>query len=206
MRSVVIITLGNILLTGAYAFLTVPNNMIDGGVTSTSLIIAHLLDVDITYITTTIAILLLLFSLAFLGKQFFFKTAYSCLCYIIFFDLFHLTNIVLNMPPILCIVLAGFLVGIGHYLCLSQNSSVMGYDVIALFIHKNNEKWDFAIVLRIICIMVLIIGVYVFGLLAVVYGIIFIIIQTEVIHFLNKRKPVCEKVLVKEEQKCQNKF
>ena len=99
MRSVVIITLGNILLTGAYAFLTVPNNMIDGGVTSTSLIIAHLLDVDITYITTTIAILLLLFSLAFLGKQFFFKTAYSCLCYIIFFDLFHLTNIVLNMPP-----------------------------------------------------------------------------------------------------------
>ena len=57
MKSVLLITLGNLLLTGAYAFLTVPNNMIDGGITSTSLIIAHFLKIDITYITTAIAIL-----------------------------------------------------------------------------------------------------------------------------------------------------
>lgn len=34
-----IIALGNLLLTSAYAFLTVPNNIINGGVTSTSLLL-----------------------------------------------------------------------------------------------------------------------------------------------------------------------
>ena len=71
MKSIGIITIGNILLTGAYAFLTVPNNMIDGGVTSTSLLISHILGIDITYITTTLALLLLLFGLVTFGKHFF---------------------------------------------------------------------------------------------------------------------------------------
>ena len=39
----VIITIGNLLLTAAYAFLTVPNEIINGGVTSTSLLISHYL-------------------------------------------------------------------------------------------------------------------------------------------------------------------
>ena len=197
MKSVLLITLGNLLLTGAYAFLTVPNNMIDGGITSTSLIIAHFLKIDITYITTAIAILLLLFSLAFLGKHFFLKTCYSCICYIVFFDWFHLANISLAIPPIICIVLAGFLVGLGHYLCLSQKSSVIGYDIIALFIHKINEKWDFSIILRTIGVIVLIAGLYVFGIIAVLYGLIFIIIETEVIYFLNKSKPIYEEIYEK---------
>ena len=194
MKTILIITLGNLLLTASYAFLTVPNNMIDGGITSTSLIIAHFLKIDITYITTIIALLLLLFSLIFLGKHFFFKTCYSCLCYIVFFDWFHLANISLAIPPIICIVLAGILVGIGHYLCLSQKSSIISYDIIALFIHKNNEKIELSVILRIIGILVLISGLYVFGVISVLYGLIFIIIETEVIYFLNKNKPVYEEI------------
>lgn len=196
MKSIGIITIGNILLTGAYAFLTVPNNMIDGGVTSTSLLISHILGIDITYITTTLALLLLLFGLVTFGKHFFFKTAYSCFCYIVFFNFFHLLNIMLTIPPIICIIVAGILVGLGHYLCLSQNSSVIGYDVIALFVHKNNKKWELATVLRIIGILILIIGTFVFGPLAVIYGIIFIIIETEVIHFLSSKKPVCQSMYI----------
>ena len=197
MKSILLITLGNLLLTGAYAFLTVPNNMIDGGITSTSLIISHFLEIDITYITTTIAVLLLLFSLAFLGRHFFLKTCYSCICYIVFFDWFHLASFPLAIPPIICIVLARFLVGVGHYLCLSQKSSVIGYDIIALFIHKLHKKWEFSVILRTIGIIVLIAGLYVFGIIAVLYGLIFIIIETEVIYFLNKNKPVYETIYEK---------
>ena len=43
----------NVLLTGAYTFLTVPNNIINGGVTSTSLLISHYLNIDIGYIMRT---------------------------------------------------------------------------------------------------------------------------------------------------------
>ena len=41
MKSYLKILIGNVLLTGAYTFLTVPNNIINGGVTSTSLLISH---------------------------------------------------------------------------------------------------------------------------------------------------------------------
>jgi len=67
--SYVIITIGNLLLTSAYAFLTVPNEIINGGVTSTSLLISHYLQVDISYISTPLTILLLIFGRVFLGKN-----------------------------------------------------------------------------------------------------------------------------------------
>ena len=48
MESYIIIAIGNILLTSAYAFLTVPNDIIDGGITSTSLLLSNVLNLDIT--------------------------------------------------------------------------------------------------------------------------------------------------------------
>lgn len=70
--SYVIITIGNLLLTAAYAFFTVPNHIINGGVTSTSLLISHYLHVDISYISTPITILLLIFGRIFLGVVIFY--------------------------------------------------------------------------------------------------------------------------------------
>ena len=51
MKSYLKILIGNIILTGAYAFLPVPNNIINGGVTSTSLLISHYLNVDVGIIS-----------------------------------------------------------------------------------------------------------------------------------------------------------
>lgn len=75
--SYVIITIGNLLLTAAYAFLTVPNHIINGGVTSTSLLISHYLHVDISYISTPITILLLIFGRIFLGFVIFYFLIFS---------------------------------------------------------------------------------------------------------------------------------
>lgn len=58
-----------------------------------------------------------------------------------------------------------------------------------------NNKWDTAIVLRIIGIIVLIVGVATFGILSVIYGILFTIIQTQVIYLLNKSHKVNAKIL-----------
>ena len=67
--------------------------------------------------------------------------------------------------------------------------------VFAFYIHKKNNKWDTAIVLRIIGIIVLIVGVATFGILSVIYGILFTIIQTQVIYLLNKSHKVNAKIL-----------
>ena len=88
MKSYLKILIGNVLLTGAYTFLTVPNNIINGGVTSTSLLISHYLNIDIGYISTAITLFLLLFDLITLRKNFFIKSAFSSVCYVVFLTYF----------------------------------------------------------------------------------------------------------------------
>ena len=171
-------------------FFTVPNHIINGGVTSTSLLISHYLHVDISYISTPITILLLIFGRIFLGKDFFMRSLYSSICYILFFNFFHWTGITFSIPPFVCVIIAGLFVGLGHYLCLSQDSSTVGYDVIALYLHKLHPTWNPAIVLRIIGIIILIIGVATFGIWSVIYGVLFTIIQTQVIYIGLQIRPL----------------
>lgn len=195
LKSMAIIALGNLLLTSAYAFLTVPNNIINGGVTSTSLLLSHYLNIDIGYISSTITIFLLLFGRVALGKDFFYRSLFSSVCYMVFFYFLHFTGISFSFHPLIIVLFAGIFVGVGHYLYLREDSSTVGYDVFALFIHKKNKKLDTAIVLRIIGICVLIVGVATFGIKSVIYGIIFTIIQTQVIYLLNKSHEVNAKIL-----------
>ena len=89
-KSLFIIVLGNVLLTSAYAFLTVPNNIINGGVTSTSLLLSYYFHIDIGYIVTILIVLLLIFGRVMLGKKFFYRSLFSSVCYMVFFNLFLL--------------------------------------------------------------------------------------------------------------------
>lgn len=184
-----IITIGNLLLTAAYALIAVPNHIINGGVTSTSLLLSYYLKIDITYISTFLIILLLVLGRIILGKDFFIKSLYSSICYIIFFNFFHYTGIALTISPLLSAILASVLVGIGHFLCLSQNSSTVSYDVIAIYLHKKNKKWNPAWILGLIGILVLLSGANTFGIWSVIYGILFTIIQTEIIYVFTQLKP-----------------
>lgn len=147
-KSLGIIALGNLLLTSAYAFLTVPNNIINGGVTSTSLLLSHYLNIDIGYISTTITIFLLISGFIGLGKDFFYRSLFSSVCYIVFFNFFHFTGISFSFHPIIIVLFAGIFVGVAT-----------------------------------------------FGILSVIYGILFTIIQTQVIYLLNKSHKVNAKIL-----------
>lgn len=79
MRYVKII-LGNILITSAYAFLTVPHKIINGGVTSFSMIAASFLHSDTALIANVITLLLLALCYCLLGKDYFKGTIVSGIC------------------------------------------------------------------------------------------------------------------------------
>lgn len=84
MKDIIKIILGNIILTFAYALITVPNHIINGGVTSFSLIISQLINTDVTVIANIFTIILLLLSFIFLGKEFVLKSLLSSVCYMFF--------------------------------------------------------------------------------------------------------------------------
>lgn len=68
-KDLIKIAAGNIMLTMAYSFLTVPNKIVNGGVTSCSLVISNALSVDIALIANIFTIVLLALSYFKLGKE-----------------------------------------------------------------------------------------------------------------------------------------
>ena len=85
------IFLGNILLTGAYAFITVPKIILNGGVTSFSLVLQEWTGMDVAILVDILSVLLIIVSFLFLGKTYFFGALFSSICYMSLFSIFHWT-------------------------------------------------------------------------------------------------------------------
>lgn len=178
------IIVGNILITAAYAFITVPNEIINGGVTSFSLVLEVLSGVNIGIIVNIITIILLIVCLIFLGKEYFIKSILSSLCYMGFFNMFYNLPIEISINKYIGLVVAGILVGIGYYMCIWAKSSTVGFDIIALILNKKNEKINIAIAMRYINIVIILLGVFSYGIIAIILGVVFTLIQSTVLKLL----------------------
>lgn len=197
------IVFGNMILTAAYALLTVPNHVINGGVTSFSLIVSETIGLDVTVVANAMTLLLLLLSGMFLGKDFLFKSLVSSVCYMGFLSVFHAIPIYIPLHPLVCACIAGIMVGLGYYFCISANASTVGFDVIALILHKKYEYLNVAMTLRLMSVVVLLLGCLSFGIWAVIYGIIFTFIETGVLNVMmkweKKRQSVSTYEVIQEE-------
>lgn len=142
MREVLRIIAGNICITGAYAFITVPCHIVNGGITSFSMILHNFINMDISFFTNAITILLLILCFFQLGKSFLLKSLLSSICYMLFFSIFYALDIVFPLPMPLAVLMASVMVGFGYYLCISSNSSTVGFDVLAIILHKKNYQYN----------------------------------------------------------------
>lgn len=190
MKRIISIILGNVLITGTYAFITVPNEIINGGITSFSMILGKLCHIDLSVFVNLITLLLLFLCLLFLGKEFFMGSILSCTCYLLLFTLFHSLGTGLHLPLPVCIIIAGPLVGLGYYLCINAKSTAISFDIVALILNKKNPKVNIALTMGLINILVLLTGSAVFGLLSVLYGIGFTAIQALTLNFLQKHEKI----------------
>ena len=186
LRDILKIIIGNILLTAAYAFITVPNKIVNGGVTSCSLIISNFLPVDISIIANIFTVILLALCFFKLGKENFLKSIISSICYMGFLSFFRSLGIEFIMNPLICVVIASILVGMGYYLCISANASTVGFDVIALIVNKKYPMIQVGTTIRVLSIAVLTMGLFTYGYMAVIFGILFSVLETQVMNVLIK--------------------
>jgi len=178
---------GNFILGLAYAKLMVPNEIINGGVTSLSLIFSNLTSLNITLFTNVITVTLLAVSLLFLGKFFFFSSVVSSVSYLLFFNLFYRLPFSLHTNVVVDFLLAVLLIAIGYYCCLSENSSTAGLDVFAVILNKKIPKISVAVFLRYINIAVLVLGLFSYGIKAVILGVLFSFSFTKVMDLLMEK-------------------
>lgn len=186
LKDILMIVIGNIVMGLGYAKLMVPNQIINGGITSLSQIINHYIAVDIPTVNNVLLVVLLILTLLFLGKEVFLKSVLSSIAYSISFTLFFKTSITLTTTPVVDLVLASILISFGYYACLSSNSSTVGVDVIALIIKKYNNRTNISMIIRTLNYFILIIGLITFGVLSVIYGMIFSWIYSKELNYMLK--------------------
>lgn len=187
MRDIAKILLGNILITFSYAFFTVPREIINGGVTSSALIVHSLIGTNVTTVANILTIALVVSCLIFLGKEYFIKTIFSSICYMSFFYLFYSLKFTININIVPTIIISATSVALGYYLCVSSNASTAGFDVIALIINKRNPKLNIASSLRVINIIILLFGFLAFGYKSIIKGLVFTMIYSGILKVLFNR-------------------
>ena len=203
-----LIGFGITVLNFAYVMVTVPHGIINGGVTSFSMILARLPLTEALPVNAWVAIvtgLLALLCCIFLGRDIFIASLYSCVMGVAAFNFFTLIipqgvidtmirigqmghNPVIPVGMAVELVAAAIVVGAGYYFCLSNDATAVGMDTIALILHKRNEKIPVAYAMYAINIMVLLLGLYTYGLRCVIMGIAFAGIQALTLNTLLKCK------------------
>lgn len=182
------IIFGNALITSAYAFLTVPHEIVNGGVTSFSMIAASFLHLDTALIANIITLLLLALCYFFLGKDYFKGTVIGGICYMIFFTSFHALGICLIPNRLLAALVAALMVGTGYYLCISQRATAISFDTVALILNKKNPAINVAATIFFINILVILLGIFQYGIWAVILGGAFSGVQALTLNVLQKRR------------------
>lgn len=79
------IMMGNVLIAGAYACITVPKEIVNGGVTSFSMILSKMTRIPTAWLADAFSLLLLAVCFFGLGKEHFQGTIFSCLAYLIYY-------------------------------------------------------------------------------------------------------------------------
>lgn len=168
----------------AYASWMKPQGIINGGVTSIAMIVNKLTEINIVYLTSIITIVLLCSSFFFLGRQHLFRSVLSSVSYNLFFSLFYMLPIKLGINLPIDFILSVIFISIGYYCCISENSSTVGLDVVALIICKKNPNIPIAKCIRFLNYTVLVFGVFTYGVFSIVLGIVFSYLQSLLLQYL----------------------
>lgn len=187
-QSILKIMFGNILLGLAYAKLMVPNHIINGGVTSLSLIFSRIFQLDITIFTNGLTLALLVIAYLFVGRSFLLSSMVSSVFYLLFFNVFYHLPFTLHTVLAVDFLLAVFLIAGGYYCCLSENSSTAGLDVFAVILHNRFPRYSVGTYLRYINVLVLGLGYTSYGFRSVCLGILFSVCFTKVMDMLMKQE------------------
>ncbi|KRL14790.1 MAG: YitT family protein [Schleiferilactobacillus perolens] len=170
---ILLILLGNMLIAFGYAKFMVPSNIISGGVTSLSMVLARLTPVNVVWWTNIITVSCLGFALLFLGRTNFFRSMVSSVAYMAFFAFWSWTPFHLSQNPIADVLLASLFIGAGYYCCIASNASTAGLDVFALIVAKKRPQFNVTLMLRVINVVVLLASALVFGWVALLWGLAF---------------------------------
>ena len=142
-KEYLLITVGLLLYTLAWAVFLLPNNLVGGGITGLGSIIQYSTGFNVAYSYIIINTILVLIAMKVLGGGFGAKTIYALIVTALFLRFLpgmvpqeFITNFTADNGKLMCVIFAGAMVGLGIALTFAQGGSTGGTDIIALMVSK----------------------------------------------------------------------
>ena len=185
-KDLIFVLLGNLIIACEVAFIVLPNHLLDGGIAGLSVALQPLVHIDTVWLINGLTIGLFLLGFLCLGKEFAVKTVVSAIAYPVlvtalnaFVEQFPTDTFIL--PDYLAAIYAGVLAGFGLGLAFRAGASTGGMDIPALILHKY-ARIPSGNAVMIIDVLTILVGVYTFGLMKALVGIITVFISGQVIN------------------------
>ncbi len=184
-RNTMMIIIANALLAFASALFFVPMNIVNGGMNGLSLVFLSWFNIPVDVTTAILAWSLFLVGLIFLGKTFTAQTFLSTLLYPIFFFIMirYVDPNWIGFSPeeethrLLASIFGGGLVGLGMGLSFLAGGSTGGFDVVMMMGQRFYE-WKASVTSLIIDVIIIGLGMFAFGVVIGLYGIISTIVTS----------------------------
>lgn len=156
-------------------------NFAPGGVNGVSIILNHIFSWPIGMVSLLINIPIIILSYRFLGMKFLLKSLKTMIISAAFIDYIAPLLPAYTGNQLLAALFAGGLAGIGYALIYAQGSSTGGSDFILLTIKKLMPHVSLGQITQVISGSIIIFGGYIFGIDAVLYGIIYTVVSSVVV-------------------------
>lgn len=177
---------GTMLIVFAYVFITVPQGVITGGVSSLSMSLSTLLPLSVSALVTIITVLIAVLCFLTLGPETFKGSLFSCVTFLTMFNLMDLTTWRPNLPIWIYLPLSGVVAGVGLFLDIDSNASTIGTDTLGMIINKYFPKLSIGGGMAATSILIMLLGLATHGLFALIQGVIFTLIRTVTLNGLIK--------------------
>jgi uncharacterized membrane-anchored protein YitT (DUF2179 family) len=131
------LTLGAALVSVGLEIFLVNNNIIDGGITGISIMLAHELHMPLGIFLTVLNLPFLFLGYKQIGKTFAFSTLFAVILMSLGTTLLHPVQ-PLTIDPLLAAVFGGIILGIGIGLVIRAGGSLDGTEIVAILISKKS--------------------------------------------------------------------
>ncbi|MCL6444148.1 MAG: YitT family protein [Alicyclobacillus sp.] len=169
-RQIVFLWIGAVLAAVALEIFLVPNNIIDGGITGISIMLAHLTGVRLGVFLFALNLPFILFGYQQIGRTFALSTLFAIVV------LSVTATLLVPVPgitddPLLAAVFGGIILGAGVGLIIRNGGSSDGTDVVAILINKQSP-WSIGQIIMFLNVFILGSAGFVFGWNRAMYSLI----------------------------------
>ena len=178
-----IVLLGTFIMAVAVKVFILPFNVLSGGVAGIAVALEPIFHLDPDFVINVLVLSMFILGTIVLGKDFAMKTFLSSIVYPVYLLLIDPFVPVLDLDPMIASIYGGIVAGIGIGMVIRTGSSTGGMDIPPLIINKFFHI-DVAASVMVIDALTVLLGLFTYGLEAVLIGLFSVATSSYVINMI----------------------